>query len=289
MKIILGDNPFFGINHRVGSKALDDEDERFDAASIVVAAAQAHGVRSMMLSAHPGYDRLLMKAAKVLSEPGQFEIAPVVPYPHTINNIIAQDGYFGVLKKFGLRDMFAVTADALKVTGIFGRSDTAKMERAFRLVIDVELECIRGTGFSVKHVCLHNILTDLLLSCGRFDILQGFINACSGIGLRAVLITQNAADILVAPLAGPFVACFSYNKLGYMVNPSLAKAVEVIKSVDKANCEMWAMQILAGGAIAPESALRDETLSYFDSILYATTKPERIDGFMKLLESSSLR
>lgn len=282
MKIVLGDNPFFGINHRVGSKALDDENERFDAASIVVASAQVHGIRSMMLSTHPGYDRLLMKVANALSEPGQFEIAPVVPYPHTINNIIAQDGYWGVLKKFGLRDMFAVTGDALKV--VFGRSDKAKLERAFRLIIDVELECIRGIGFSVRHVCLHNILTDLLLSFGRFDILQGFINACSGIGLRAVLITQNPSAILAAPLVGPFVACFSYNKLGYMVNPSIEKAIEAMTRVDRSNCEMWAMQILAGGAIASESALQDETLKHFDALLYATRKPERIDEFMKLLE-----
>lgn len=281
MKIVLGDNPFFGINHRLGSKALDDENERFDAASIVVASAQTHGIRSMMLSTHPGYDRLLMKAANALSEPGQFDIAPVVPYPHTINNIIAQDGYWGVLKKFGFRDMFAVTGDALKV--VFGRSDKAKLERAFRLIIDVELECIRRIGFAVRHVCLHNILTDLLLSFGRFDILQGFINACSGIGLRAVLITQNPSAILSAPLVGPFVACFSYNKLGYMVNPSIEKTVEAMTRVDRSNCEMWAMQILAGGAITSESALQDEALKHFDSLLYATTKPERIDEFMKLL------
>jgi len=230
-----------------------------------------------------------MKAANVLSEPGQFAIAPVVPYPHTINNIIAQDGYFGVLKKFGLQDVFAVTAEVAKVAGLFGRNDKAKLERAFRLIIDVELECIQGAGFSVRHVCLHNIVTDLLLSFGRFDILQGFINACSGIGLRAVLITQNPACVLSASLVGPFVACFSYNKLGYMVNPSLERAVEAIKQVDGTTCEMWAMQILAGGAIAPESALEDETLSHFDSILYATTRPERIDEFMKLLKSSGLR
>jgi hypothetical protein len=289
VKVILGDNPFFGVNHRTGSKALDDENERFDAAAVVIAAAQAQGIRSLMLSTHPGYERLLIKAAGALSEPGQFAIAPVVPYPHTINNIIAQDGYYGVLKKFGLQDVFAVTAEAVKVAGFFGRNDKAKLERAFRLIIDVELECIRGTGFAVRHVCLHNIVTDLLLAFGRFDILQGFINACSGIGVRPVLITQNPAVILAAPLAGPYVACFSYNKLGYMVNPSLEKTVEAIRRVDRKNCEMWAMQILAGGAITPEEALQDEALNCFDALLYATTKAERIDGFMKMLERSGYR
>lgn len=289
MKVILGDNPFFGVNHRTGSKVLDDENERFDAAATVIAAAQAQGIHSLMLSTHPGYERLLMKAAHVLSEPGQFAIAPVVPYPHTINNIVAQDGYFGVLKKFGVQDIFAVTAEAVRVAGFFGRNDKAKLERAFRLIIDVELECIRRVGFAVGHVCLHNIVTDLLLSFGRFDILQGFLNACSAVDARAVLITQNPVAILAAPMLGPYVACFSYNTLGYMVNPSFEKAVEAIKRVDGANCEMWAMQILAGGAIAPETALQDETLGCFDSLLYATTKPDRIDGFMKQLEMRGLR
>jgi hypothetical protein len=104
-----------------------------------------------------------------------------------------------------------------------------------------------------------------------------------------VLITQNPAVILAAPLAGPYVACFSYNKLGYMVNPSLEKTVEAIRRVDRKNCEMWAMQILAGGAITPEEALQDEALNCFDALLYATTKAERIDGFMKMLERSGYR
>ncbi|MCC7258102.1 MAG: hypothetical protein IT486_06990 [Gammaproteobacteria bacterium] len=262
------------------------ENERFDAAATVIATAQTHGIRSLMLSTHPGYAQLLTKAASTMPDHGRFEIAPVVPYPHTINNIIAQDGYSGVLKRFGLRDVAAVTADALRIVGLPGRNEEAKLERAFKLIIDVELSCILGIGFSVRHVCLHNIVTDLLLSFGRFDVLQGFINACSRMGLRAVLITQNPAVMLAAPLLGPFVACFSYNKLGYMVNPSLEKTIEAIKAVDRSNCEMWAMQILAGGAIAPESALQDEALAHFDSILYATTRPGRIEEFVKLIGRS---
>lgn len=288
MKIVLGDNPFFGVNHRLGSKVLGNEDERFDGAAAVIAAAQEHGIRSLMLSTHPGYDHLLRKAADVLAQPGQFEIAPVVPYPHTINNIIAQDGYSGVLKRFGLREIAAVAADALKVTGLIGRSGAASLDRAFRLIIDVEVEVIRDIGFSVSHLCLHNILTDLLLSFGRFDILQGFVNACSKAGVHAVLISQNPAAILSAPLTGPFVACFSYNRLGYMVNPSLGKVAEAIARVDRSHCRMWAMQLLAGGAIGPETALEDENLGRFDAILYATTKPERIGQFMKAIESSGL-
>ncbi len=288
MKILLGDNPFFGVNHRLGSKALDDESERFDTAALVIAAAQTHGIRSLMLSTHPGYDRLLTTAVRALAEPHAFEIAPVVPYPHTINNIIAQDGYSGFLKRLGFRDIAAVTADALRLTGFSRRRGKAALERAFRLIIDVELDCIRKTGFAVRHVCLHNILTDLLLAFGRFEMLQGFINACSRLGLRAVLISQNPAALLSAPLTGPLVACFSYNKLGYMVNPSIERVVDAIATSDRSNWEMWAMQILAGGGITPEAAMQDDVLRHFDAVLYATTKPERIGQLIDVVKSSGL-
>lgn len=280
MRVILGDNPFFGVNHRTGSKMLDSAERRFGSAAQVMVTAQKGGVRTLMLSTHPGYEDLLVAAGCALPTGHGFEIAPVIPYPHTLNNSIAQDGYLGLIKKLGVGNLASVGLDIVHFMGFFGAREGAKLEKAFRLAISMEVDKIRALGFVVRHACLHNIITDLLLALDRFDILQGFIDACKRDGLQAVLITQNAVAVLSANLGGEFVSCFSFNCFGYMVNPSLDKVVNAIKSPRKFGCELWAMQILAGGAVRSEVALRDENLRFFDAVLYATTKPHRVEEFL---------
>jgi len=284
MRVILGDNPFFGVNHRTGSKVLDSAEERFSSAAEVMVTAERCGVRTLMLSTHPDYEELLVAAGRVLPLGHGLEIAPVIPYPHTLNNSIAQDGYFGLMKKLGVGNLASVGLDIVRFMGFFGDQEGAKLKGAFRLVISMELAKIRALGFVVKHVCLHNIITDLLLGLKRFDILQGFIDACKGDGLQGVLITQNAVAVLAANLEGEFVSCFSFNCFGYMVNPSLDKVVDAINRPRKSGCELWAMQILASGAVRLEVALRDENLRFFDAVLYATTKPHRVEEFLRALK-----
>lgn len=288
MRVILGDNPFFGVNHRTGSKVLASAEQRFNSAAEVMVAAERCGVRTLMLSTHPDYENLLVAAGRVLPLGHGLEIAPVIPYPHTLNNSVAQDGYFGVIKKLGVRNLTSVGLDIVRFMGCLGDREGAKLEKAFRLVISMELEKIRDLGFVVKHVCLHNIITDLLLALNRFDILQGFIDASRRDGLQPVLITQNAVALLAANLEGEFASCFSFNAFGYMVNPSLEKVVSAIRVARKPGCELWAMQILASGAVRLEVALRDENLRFFDAILYATTKPHRVEEFLRALEQRNI-
>jgi len=288
MRVILGDNPFFGVNHRTGSKVLESAEKRFSAAADVIATANRLGVKTLMLSTHPGYEDLLDAAGLKLPVGHSFEIAPVVPYPHTLNNAIAQDGYFGLVKKLGVGSLASVGFDVVQFMGFFGGKSGVKLKKAFQLIIRMELEKIRARGFVVKHACLHNIITDLLLALDRVDILQGFVAACESDGIKPVLITQNAACALSADIKGDFVACFTFNCLGYMVNPSLEKVVEAIRRPRRAGSELWAMQILASGAIGSERALLDENLDCFDAVLYATTKPARVEEFVGALEERGL-
>ena len=61
MKIIIGDNPFFGVNHKVGSKKLASETERFEQASEVIKEFKINGVDEIMVSNHPSLQSFLDK------------------------------------------------------------------------------------------------------------------------------------------------------------------------------------------------------------------------------------
>jgi len=54
MDVILGDNPFFGVNHRSQEKASEYLERKgdFSAAAEVISRAHKHGVRRIMLSNH---------------------------------------------------------------------------------------------------------------------------------------------------------------------------------------------------------------------------------------------
>ena len=96
MDFILGDNPFFGVSHRVGSKELEDQDKRFENASEVIVTSLHRGFSSFMLSSHDEGKELVSRVnARIHNTDAKLNLSLVVPYPHTINDLVAEHGYFG--------------------------------------------------------------------------------------------------------------------------------------------------------------------------------------------------
>ena len=278
MEIILGDNPFFGVNHRAGSKPLESEDVRFGQAATVIQRAVEEGIDKIMLSAHPGYERLLGKAGAAIATTGKtLKVALVVPYPHSLNSLVAERGYAGLLQVVGPLGMLSSAVDLLR--SLFPGRDEA-LNPAFRSLIRMELDRIGVSNVRVVHACLHNVVTDILLAAGRVDVLRGFVNACHLMELSPVLISQNPVRLLSSQVGKNYTACFSFNPLGYMVNPSLAETEQYLRQ-DRSSLPkgLWAMQIMASGACALDSLLNFDSLRIFDALLYATSRPERIAPF----------
>ena len=91
MDYILGDNPFFGVNHRIGSKALENKDERFERAVKVIMASLNNGFSGFMLSSHSDGRELIEQVSNCIIETNlKLNLALVIPYPHTINDLIAE-------------------------------------------------------------------------------------------------------------------------------------------------------------------------------------------------------
>lgn len=273
MKIILGDNPFFGVDHSSGSADLRKEDERFEEAVKVVSRFKSEGGSLMMLSNHPSAPSLMDCLGKAVG--GEIEVALVVPYPHKYNDVVAARGYVGLAKKVLMPSLLSLL---MAIISFLCRLNYRKW--LLRALIDAELRDFKQHRESLKYVCLHNILTDMFIAGSNDELMSDFIDVVRGKGLEPVIITQNPKAVALATNRNDYTLCFTLNPVGYMVNPGLSEVVRFLQDMGDERPSLWAMQILASGAATTHDALallRD--LSVIDGILYATTKPQRITAF----------
>lgn len=283
MMLILGDNPFFNVNHRAGVSRSDhdasDQEHTLGVAMPVLDRATSSSVSTFMISDYEIASAITHKFGELYPD-RSLDLALVVPYPHSLNKMISEHGYlrtatslFGFdILRFGLR---ALIAPLLGLRGLFAQIATSYLQSRIR---EYERANVR-----VRMLCLHNVVVDLLVANRRADALLAFIDSVNAMGREAVLLTQNIPALTTLIGDRECVICGSYNTLGFMTNPSRA---DVLATVGKKTQKLkfWAMQILASGAVPPTAALGDEGLANFDAILYATTKPDRLTEFVEIMK-----
>ena len=279
MDYILGDNPFFGVNHRVGSKTLENKDERFDRATKVIITSLNNGFSGFMLSAHSDGRELIEKVSnRIINTKLKLNLALVVPYPHTINDLLAEHGYFKSMAKLRNTSGPGLIFDFSRLL-FMGKSALRKSFISSYLA--AEIKNFENKSVVVDAICLHNVVTDLFLGLRRTDLLKEFIECCQLLEVKPVLISQNPVAAISFNAEINHTICFTYNSLGYMVNPGLeAVKKSIIANQDNIHKKLWAMQILASGNLSSEQALKDPLINHFDGILYATTKSKRITNFV---------
>ena len=283
MDYILGDNPFFGVNHRVGSKALATKDERFEKATEVIIASLNNGFSGFMLSSHSeGRDLIEQVTDRIIDTNLKLKLALVIPYPHTINDLVADHGYFRSLAQLRNTSGPGLIFDFSRLL-FMGKS---ALRRSFiSSYIAAEIKNFENRSVVVDAICLHNIVTDLFLGLRRIDLLEEFIECCQLLGVKPVLISQNPVAAMSLNTEIDHIICFTYNSLGYMVNPGLEIVKKsIVANQDNIHKKLWAMQILASGNLSSEQALKDPLLNHFDGILYATTQSARITSFVNQIE-----
>ena len=262
-KLILGDNSFFGVNHSSFSGAAPQE-----TINSVCTTAKENGVDTLMISPHPGYEQVLQKL------PVGFKLAIVVPYPHRLNDLIVALGYLGFLKTLGLTNLISFFGSNI-LNFLCGRR-FGNYESIFGGILDLEEKLIAQTQHKVEFACLHNIVVDLLVACGRVEVLDGFIKACRMRNLSPVLITQNLPAVLHVSLDA--IVCATINPNGYMMNPTQAAVEAAVKDTQ---VPIWAMQVLSSGKNTPGEA--NAYLKHFDSlvgVLFSTTKQKNVESFI---------
>lgn len=285
-KVILGDNPFFAVNHlsdeRSRAQAIRFKEDR--AIIDVLDVAMDCGINTFMCTT---YDRITNICSYMRERPERykdFKFYPCMPYAHKYANAVTELGILGAAQRFIPGNIFAVTGKA----GIaFLRKDyPALME----LLIDAEMKGFAGMKTPV--IFLQNVIVDLMLGLETDDL---FIHYSQYIrekyNAEPGFITMNMPRMVDMcgriGLKNPII-CSSINKIGFRMSGSIGEYEEYLNS--DLEFRPMAMQVLAAGALKPEEAI--EYVSRFpkiESVLFGASSKAHILQTKRLIEEGFRR
>jgi hypothetical protein len=241
MKIILGDNQFFGVNHHDIVKG-DKTKNQFDNNKIIISfinKALDIGMAGYMINSNK---RGFEIASKLVAR-SNCEVHYSVPYPHKYAAMVNENGLFAllkhVLKQSSLSSMF------LKLPKFIFTRDVKHM---LPLILDLEIPRNLKKGSCVY---LQNVVTDLLIGLKRHDIIELYCNYLIELGFKPGLITLN--PVILEKIVSSFevklqqelIVCFNINKDGFNVFPDLIAVEDFV--LRKSHFKKMGMSILSSG------------------------------------------
>lgn len=267
--IILGDNPFFGVNHASAIRAqsyyerLQSKD--WSAVHTTMRAALQEGINHFMVTTHAEAPMLLQSMAddELLRK---FSIIPAVPYLHRLNGLVASRGIASAFFNSLSYSRFAcslIRGNSLKSSSLY----------AF---IAREVSAVMEFGFEVPAIALQNVFVDLMLGLGQEETLNEVAAQFRAENRRLVAITMNPL-LADKRLDKDIVLCTHYNYLGYMVQPTLTDAQTWIESTKR---QVWAMGVLASGRAQLNAVCSDRYLRKFDSVVLGASRPASVQSFV---------
>lgn len=251
--VLLGDNPFFGVDHfsqeRARKKASISQD--FDNAVDVIKYCYDAGVRGMVVNTHPNLKDLLGHLGRKYNLSDKINFYPILPGFSEYFSMITQKGIINsineILSPAGLGNKIKIlTKGGLGIV----RKDLFEI---FKVIIDVDMLQLQNTN--VKTVFLHEIITDLALSFDSKILLEVFKEHLSDkYNVKAGLVTKNfprLVDKLNAwNLEIPEIMT-SFNKVGFQMNPTREDCENALA---RYKGDVTAMSVLAAGYLKPREA-----------------------------------
>ena len=280
MKIILGDNQFFGINHfdlRKGEKTK----LKFDTTTKIEAFIKDSlkiGLDGFMINSNEkGYE--LVNNSKF---DGVKEIHYSIPYPHKYASMVNENGMLSLFKH-----LVKNTSLIKNIIGGLRLVTSQNLKTIAPLALNLEVPKNLKKG---SYVFMQNIITDLLLGMGRGDILLEFIKSVIKLGYKPGIITLNPImfDKLLEnekedKWLKDLIVCFNINKEGFNVFPSLEAVESFIDSRPK--YKLMGMSIFASGAAnIPYSITYIKKLK-LDYVVFGSSRLENIESNFNLFNN----
>jgi hypothetical protein len=260
-KVILGDNPFFGISHLSPSKSEQylKDGSRWKKAAAIIKAAPALGIDTFMVSSHEETPDLL-DAAGYASGTLLPDICLVVPNVHKVNTQAASSGIMGALKSiFSMKFSFS----------------NLRPRRFYERVVMGGIVYPRS-----KYVALHNVVVDMLIGLRATFVLSAFCRVTQFCGYKPVLITLNPAQLISLRVSCSAICCY-YNINHYNVCNDPVAVLDAFEKNNRVD-ELWAMGIVASGTVLYDDLASDPVLQRYSSVLVASTKLERIEAMRRI-------
>ena len=279
MKIILGDNQFFGVNHFDLEKG-EKTKLKFDTTKkieLFIKNSLSKGMDGFMINSNDiGYELISNCHFENINE-----IHYSIPYPHKYANMVNETGMLSLLKY-----CFKESSFSKNIIGGFKLLSTRNLIHIIPLALNLEVPKNLKKG---SYVYMQNIITDLLLGMGRGDILIEYIKTVVKMGYKPGITTLNPImfDHLLkkeinSKWLKDLIVCFNINKEGFNVFPSLQKVEELVRS--RPNYKLMGMSIFASGAGNIPSSIDYIKQLNLDYVIFGSSRIENIKSNLKLLK-----
>lgn len=282
MKIILGDNQFFGINHHDLNKGNNTKELFSDENSIIefIKETQKLGLDGFMINSNQKGYIVVKNYNKVYNE----EIHYSIPYPHKYSSLVNEEGMLSLLKYF-LKNTSVSNLVISLPRFIFTRN----IKYLIPLVTSLEIPNNLPKGSTVY---MQNIITDMLIGIKRFDILETFAKDLRKKGYKPGLITLNPKllDSLIIKSKilneNDVTICFNINYDGFNVFPNKNVVEKFVKQNHK--YKLMGMSIFSsGGANISKSIDYIKSLG-LDYVVFGSSKLKNIESNFKSFKEIKL-
>ena len=255
MNLLLGDNPFFGIDHLSQDRARKRMEtlKGFHKITKVIEVASKFGVNGFVASTHPQLKDLIhyMKNSTDLLE--KLEFYPIIPYAQGYVTKVTEKGTVGAL-----RDILSGGTLQEKTKIIF--SGTLGIlqkyfDKLLRTLIDIELLPLKQVN--KKIIFLHDVITDLAISLNMKSVLEIFSKHIEAkYDSEVGLVTKNFPKLVSVLQKWNFdlpTIMTSFNSIGNQMNPSKEACESCLLDND---VKVIAMNVLVGGLLKPQDSAK---------------------------------
>jgi len=280
-RILFGDNQFFAVNHISDekSRALSIKFKNDDAIIKTLNYAIDEGVNTFMCTTH---DRISNVCDVIRAKPNKYKdykLYPCMPYAHKYANAMTELGIAGTIKQYVPGNLM----------GVLFKGGTALLSKDFiaimELLVDAEMKMFKGINTPV--IFLQNVITDLLLGLRMNEILYAFHSYVKKkYNAEAGFITMNMPKLVQVLEDGGIenpIVCASINVVGFRMAGG-KEAYE--KTLKTKKFRAIAMQVLAGGAVKPQAAIKYICeLPNIESILFGASSQGNIEQTISLINN----
>lgn len=259
MKLILGDNQFFGVNHADLKKAALTREMFSSPESIAdfIEKSLDIGLDGFMINSND----LGFKVVERFDFKNQnTECHYSIPYPHKYAGIVNDSGMLALLslvfRQLRFRDIFSVIKFAL----------TFNAAHLLPIIVRMEIPKSLPKG---SVVYLQNVVTDLTLGLKNGDrILSCYIKSILSMGYKPGLITLNPTNLIKwlkkSHSQHEVFLCFNINYSGFNVFPSVSRVEEAI--VDAKETTKWKLMGMSVFSSGTKGVSIKESIEYIKSL-----------------------
>jgi hypothetical protein len=261
-RLLIGDNPFNGVNHRSRekSKGLAGMLSEKEIAKVIKIALD-NGAQGLVFSVTPK----MLSVLKYMKENGwnrELHLYPIVPDVLSLVNESAELGMAGLLSRF-LDGLSVQGKLKFMVKGGLAALSLSPVE-LIKIYLDTEIARIHVTmprGAETRAIFLHEVVTDALVGLRIQNILQEYCKHIqSKLGVVSGLVTRNFPRLVefvkfsAVPL-NSVVVMAPFNAIGFQMNPSKEICEETLAREYRLGLNVVAMSILSAGRLSLKQAI----------------------------------